>query len=360
MEKRTGPYVGVTGFTELAQIQEALKTIPKHAGRRLMVGVLMSATTLDGRQNKWQNRYPRKECVSRLFISDDRLLNLVHYSSDSSNFLYRELEEITTLAGPHFHGFQLNINWPVPEEIARYRAAHPEKFLVLQLGSQAIAQYPAACDLARRMTPYSRTIDAFTLDASKEVVKEFPSSPLFSHIKEIVQRHPMLAPGVGGWPGPRTLHLLDAMLKDFHNISISAGKQLRNPNNDTLNIASMTDYLSDAFGKLAGQELPGIRLSKPPQPYGFDEHAAQYGSGVCALRTARLAQPLVLQKGDILATGEKVLSPPRLGGNGTVFIQLSGGTKSHWVALPARIPVALLTDSDNAPAQLWDKHKNND
>ena len=75
------------------------------------------------------------------------------------------------------------------------------------------------------------------------------------------------------------------------------------------------------------------------------------------LRTSRLAQPGALEVGDILATGDVVLSTPREGGNGSVMIHLTGGLDGHWISVPARIPIALLTKEDNAPEALWAESK---
>jgi hypothetical protein len=92
--------------------------------------------------------------------------------------------------------------------------------------------------------------------------------------------------------------------------------------------------------------------------YGFEEHLLRYGTGENMLRTSRLAQPRALKVGDVLATGDRILSPPREGGNGSVMIHLSGGINGHLIEVPARIPIALLTKDDNAPkalGEIWEK-----
>ncbi len=66
----------------------------------------------------------------------------------------------------------------------------------------------------------------------------------------------------------------------------------------------------------------------------------------------RFAQPATLVPGDILANGDRVLSEPREGGNGSVLIHLTGGYHGHWVGVPARIPIALLHPDDGAPPEL--------
>jgi len=77
------------------------------------------------------------------------------------------------------------------------------------------------------------------------------------------------------------------------------------------------------------------------QSYGLEEHEKRYGFGYNCLREGKVCQPRALKVGDILATGDEVLSEPREGGNGLVEVHLTGGTKGHWVGVPARIPIAL-------------------
>ncbi len=88
------------------------------------------------------------------------------------------------------------------------------------------------------------------------------------------------------------------------------------------------------------KKLPGLPLYHH-EPYGFAKHLSEYGNGINRLRTPRLAQPRALKVGDILATGDKVLSAPREGGNGLILIHLTGGTDGHWIGVPARVPIAL-------------------
>ncbi len=101
------------------------------------------------------------------------------------------------------------------------------------------------------------------------------------------------------------------------------------------------------------KELPGLPLFCHV-PYGFEGHVRNFGTGINRLRTARLAQPGALKVGDILATGDRVLSDPREGGNGSVLIHLTGGADGHWMGVPARIPIALLTKGDRAPKAVWE------
>jgi hypothetical protein len=99
-------------------------------------------------------------------------------------------------------------------------------------------------------------------------------------------------------------------------------------------------------------ELPGFELY-PYVPYGYKEHLKKYGDGTNALRTTQYAQPHALKVGDVLVTGETILSKPREAGNGDVFIHLShqrGG--GCWIEVPSRIPIAIRRRNKNESKSL--------
>ncbi len=83
--------------------------------------------------------------------------------------------------------------------------------------------------------------------------------------------------------------------------------------------------------------------------YHFDKYFQQKSNGSNGLRTERVAQPRALRKGDILSNGDRVLATPREGYNGTVWVLLSGGYHGHWIGIAARLPIALLTETDRVP-----------
>lgn len=356
MPKKTGPYIGVTGFTRQSEIKFALESIPHNGTHRLMVGVLMSSKTLRGEQNKWPNRYPRKEDVAGIFVDDPRALNLVHYSTDNPTTLVNQLQEIEALAGEAFDGFQLNVPWPLVEDIRKYRESSPDTFIVLQIGSHALnSLLEDVIASTAKLVAYRDLIDAILIDPSggkgEPINIEYATA-----ILRLVSEPSIiggLGIGIAGGLGPDTLFDLDSIVREFPTISIDAEGRLRDAfNEDRINLDRVRIYLEDGLIILSGKELPGTRLYDYGPPYGFEGHIRNRGNGINRLRTTRLAQPGALQVGDILATGDKVLSPSREGGNGTVLIHLTGGFNGHWIGVPARIPIALLTKEDHPPPGL--------
>jgi len=115
---------------------------------------------------------------------------------------------------------------------------------------------------------------------------------------------------------------------------------------------TILEQIDDSGPKLKIRNLLGFPLSNCGRPYGLKEWVKERGSGQNLLRTERFCQPSVLRVDDILVTGEKVLSPPREGGNGAVLVHLSGPKNGTWLSFPSRIALALLVEGDNHPKGL--------
>ncbi len=252
--KKVGPYVGVTGFMSRAEIKEALAMVPQNSTRRLMAGVLMSSKTLTGRQNKHPGRYPTKEAIADIFINDRRALNLVHYSTDHPETLLSQLMEITKLAGPYLDGFQLNIAWPPISQLEDYWMINPDKFLLLQVGSKAMAQAELIAPFTRLIGAYLPMIDAILIDSSGGKGELFKAVRGAEYLRA-ARKYPELGLGIAGGLGPETLHLLDPLVQEFHELSIDAEGRLRTPQpEDALCLNVMRTYLEDAFRILADEK----------------------------------------------------------------------------------------------------------
>lgn len=244
--KKSGPYVGVTGFMSRAEISEALSIVPQRSTHRLMVGILMSSKTLAGQQNKWPSRYPKKESVADIFVDDPRALNLIHYNTDHRETLFTQLAQITELAGPYLDGFQLNIAWPQISQLEDYRATHPEKFILLQIGSRAMAEVESTDDFAEFVGAYLHVIDAVLIDSSGGKGEPLNAEKAADYLWSI-QYYP-IGLGVAGGLGPRTLHLIDPLVRDFRSrLSIDAEGKLRTKTDDVLCLDAMKSYLAGSF-----------------------------------------------------------------------------------------------------------------
>lgn len=86
---------------------------------------------------------------------------------------------------------------------------------------------------------------------------------------------------------------------------------------------------------------PGWPDGEHVQTYGMEQHRIRYGNGEDLLRTPTVAQPRALRVGDILATGDRVLSPLRRGYNSSVLVHLGNDRGGAWISMAARLPIAL-------------------
>lgn len=77
------------------------------------------------------------------------------------------------------------------------------------------------------------------------------------------------------------------------------------------------------------------------------KHPTNMGQG-------KFARAINLNKGDILATGDRLLSDPYVIEEGSVSLHLTGYQDGHNVRVLSNIPIALLCKEDNAPEELWD------
>jgi hypothetical protein len=109
------------------------------------------------------------------------------------------------------------------------------------------------------------------------------------------------------------------------------------------------EQIDDSGPTIIIRNLLGAPLYNCGPTYDLSGWVEKRGSGCNRLRTTRFAQPGALQIHDRLVTGEEVISEPREGGNGTVYIHLSGRKNGTWLGVPACIPLALLTTADIVP-----------
>lgn len=103
-----------------------------------------------------------------------------------------------------------------------------------------------------------------------------------------------------------------------------------------------TDFARIKEELLQEQEVPGWEDDMPRSTYDLKTYLSRRkGDGSNMLLEKFVAQPRALNTGHVLATGERVLEPPRRGYNSSVLINLS---ETGWVELAARLPVALSTN----------------
>lgn len=257
MAKKSGPYIGVTGFMSRDEVVQALKYVSNETAYRLMVGVLMSSKTLAGQANKWPGRYPKKEAVADIFVDDPRALNLIHYNTDNPEMLVHEVRQIVALAGPHLDGFQFNVAWPAPSQIEQIREMYPDLYLLLQIGGRAMEEVLSLGlhtgeHLKERIGWYLPFIDAVLVDPSGGKGELLSAAGCHAWIRAAKEVHG-LEIGVAGGLGPVTTHVIEPLTKEFPGLNIDAEGRLRTPKpEDALDMRAVEQYIVIAHLVLEG------------------------------------------------------------------------------------------------------------
>ena len=161
-------YIGVTGFTDKAQVRTALSRVPSDADRLFMVGVLASAKTIQGLPATNPKRYPARERIADIFINDWRALNLVHYNTRDQSELAAQLWAALQWGGVDCDGLQLNIVLPDPEVIRGLKRSKPETTIVLQLnrGTMRVLGGSSETIADTLVDRYGALVDHILVDAS--------------------------------------------------------------------------------------------------------------------------------------------------------------------------------------------------
>lgn len=217
-----------------------------------MAGVLMTRLTLDGKDDLQPHRYPKREAVADIFVSHPQALNLIHYHTPSQgNALADEMLAVRRIAGPHCHGFQLNLRWPDPAALRSYRQrtatetpSRPD-VIVLQCGSDAMKQTPSAQGLAARVADYADLIDFVLIDPSGGKGRPFDAAFADACFREIGNTVPDMGVGVAGGLAADSVDQLRSLLTPHTDFSIDAEGRLRDAADD-LDVAAAIAYVTAA------------------------------------------------------------------------------------------------------------------
>lgn len=247
------PYIGVTGFTGRDEVAQVLQGFPFPPYRRkFMVGVLASRMTFWGLPNKkYPMRYPRPGDIAEIFPDDRRALNLIHYATDERESLANQLKLIKEhYAGPHCHGFQLNIKWPDMHVLELLKKTYPGIVFVLQVGGGAmetVLKSPAR--IARMISAYDGLADYALLDPSggegRAIDPRFAMECL-DRLHEIPMRMRL---GFAGGLSDDSLPTFAKHLQAYPDLSVDAEGQLRDEH-DRLSIEAACRYRNRAIEML--------------------------------------------------------------------------------------------------------------
>lgn len=245
------PYIGVTGFSKPAEVLAAIDAFPPNSSRQLMIGVLATWKSLRGipMKPKWVKQTPPPENINDLFVDDDRILNLVHLSTEEGqeSSLLADMLRIHDLAGQNFHGFQLNVVWPEIRLLDEYRITVGNKpYVVLQLGQKAVMAVGGTIEsVVGMLYHYVGNINGVLFDPSGGLGKPLDTERAREFLAAIAEQRWGLNLGVAGGLGPVSLNLVEPLIAQFPDLNIDAQGRLRNAEND-LDADLVSAYLRNA------------------------------------------------------------------------------------------------------------------
>ncbi len=237
------PFISITDFMTREQV-EIMRDVFLDAGgdklpgnRRLAIGVMTSYKHSRNIPSKWDKAFPPRDQIASIFKQDPLLWNVLHYADYdglrySEDHLLRALAEeltlVTKLGGPSMDALQLDMVWPDPIAINRYRDRYPEKQVILQIGKNAMAQYDNDwLKVMNAMVRYEPYVDGFLLDKSMGRGVAMNANELLPYLKALSHFGERFFAIVAGGLGPNALDLVKPIIDEFPGVSLDAQGQLR-------------------------------------------------------------------------------------------------------------------------------------
>lgn len=252
------PYIGITDFIASWQVKVMLEVFQTHhpdSRRKLHVGVMMSYETLYGIPTKWQQTFPPKESIASIFSSEEAF-NCLHYANyEYDADLPQSIGRAISYGGAGIHALQLDMIWPDPDQITE--GVHGSQMnieVILQVGTTALEQIRNDPQLlVEKLKRYDGAIHRVLLDKSAGAGIGMSASVLLPFARAIRKHLPELGLVVAGGLGPKTMHLVEPIVREFPEVSIDAQGKLRSSGNalDPIDWKMASAYLVEAL-KLFG------------------------------------------------------------------------------------------------------------
>ena len=241
------PYIGITGFTSAAQVQDALALFPSSSDRRLMVGVLASRRTCAGLPERMPKRHPDVDAIAGVFQDHPLALNLIHYYTDEPATLGSQLAALVERAGPSLDGLQINGHWPLRSDLERIRSARPGLRLVLQVNPASHGNAPR--EVAVQVREVAGLADDVLLDASAGQGRPVDPESALPYLEALEDSG--LGLGVAGGLCVENLPLIEPLLARFPGLSFDAESRLRDAE-DRLDPSKVREYVETALRLVSG------------------------------------------------------------------------------------------------------------
>lgn len=265
------PYIGVTGFMTPDEVRQIVHLLAdRHENqdgtlkpeRRLMVGVLVSDTTMNGQRNKRPNRYPAARNIKTIFhaaseAGDIMTFRVAHYNTHDPATLDDQLLRLYELAGGYImSGVQLNVAWPYLDCLEKYRANVPDTHrIILQIGHKAMEGLEPK-EIGQKVVSYGPIITDVLVDPSGGLGKRPHPSTYFKILDAIrVATEGKIGLGYAGGLAADSHEPLEDLYLRYPDLSIDAEGRLRD-RNDNLNVSEAFNYVQVAIASIRKSRLP--------------------------------------------------------------------------------------------------------
>jgi hypothetical protein len=221
------PYIGVTDFKSLDQINQALTCIPPEANRRLHVGLMCSWKTINDvpTATGWENIWPTPEEIHSMFLRRHEVYNVIHYADyDDRSNLVDLMRAVDRCGHNAVDAIQLDMKWPDPKLLSGLKAVYPHVEIIQQIGHTAISESP---DWERDLAMYEGLADYVLLDCGMGRGTPFNPQHMVEMVETALKHFGEDQIAVAGGLGPDTYMNLAPILKAYPNISCDAQGQLR-------------------------------------------------------------------------------------------------------------------------------------
>jgi len=211
--------------------------------------MLVSHNTLRGQEPKpeFRGQYPRIDEIYRIPFKHPQALWFIHYNTKDTETLRLQLVYILEVTSPLISGFQLNIPWPSPVELEKFRMQYPDKKLVLQIGRQAYRETDESPKLmANRVAgEYTGLTDYVLIDPSGGEGRRFDIEMARECLAELQDRQTgMQLVVAGGLCAANLEEQICSLLVDFPDLSVDAQGQLMDKLTGRLDLTKAGAYVS--------------------------------------------------------------------------------------------------------------------
>ena len=241
-------YLGVCDVyspDEAKAMADELRTFRKSPNRKVMIGVMTHPLVLSddlpvpqGVRDSIRKEFPSREEMATGFIDDPDVFNTVHYAdlygpkgpwgAQETPDVFKNLELVVEHGGENLHAIQLDLTWPKPSELEKFKDKYPDITIILQVGKYAFAEADNnQQSVVERLREYGETVDFSLLDMSMGMGSGMEAGTLLPMLETIKSQLPDLGLAVAGGLGPESVNLLLPIAKEFPDISIDAQGNLK-------------------------------------------------------------------------------------------------------------------------------------